>query len=342
MKNSKKRPIPVIVIGGFLGAGKTTLLNYILSEQHGVRVGVLVNDFGAINIDAKLVVGVDGDTVSLANGCVCCSIRDDLIPACLSLVQRDNPPELLIVETSGVSEPQQVANTFMLPEIEAIMPLDTIISVIDAEQFPAILQSEMASLARLQIQDADILILNKVDLVDAKALETCKTLVQTISPGTRMLESTVGKVSLNLITGIGLHAVHKKKEQAPNYRLFHAHEHPFSTWQWTSDRPLSLPKLRSLIETLPETIYRLKGIVYLEEMPLHKVEIQTVGKRINMGDTERWGEKPRQSEIVMIASKNGIDPDAMQRAFDDCIGNGDDSGSPILRLMRFLEMDMAT
>ena len=97
MDKNEHQPIPVIIIGGFLGAGKTTVLNYILSEQHGVRVGVLVNDFGAINIDASLVVGVDGDTVSLANGCVCCSIRDDLIPACMSLVQRNNPPELLII-----------------------------------------------------------------------------------------------------------------------------------------------------------------------------------------------------------------------------------------------------
>ena len=95
----------------------------------------------------------------------------------------------------------------------------------------------------------------------------------------------------------------------------------------------------TLIENLPETIYRLKGIVYLEEMPFHQVEIQTVGKRFNMGDTETWEAKSPQSEIVMIASKNGIDRDAMQRAFDDCIGTGDESLSAILRLNRFLEMD---
>ena len=338
-----RKPVPVIVIGGFLGAGKTTLLNYMLSEQHGVKVGVLVNDFGAINIDAKLVIGVDGDTVSLANGCVCCSIRDDLIPACMSLMQRSNPPELLIVETSGVSEPQQVANTFMLPEIETIMFLDSILTVVDAEQLPAILQSEMASLARLQIQDADMLILNKVDLVDEKALEATKTLVQRIAPGTRILEATVGKVSLNLITSMGLHSLNKKNESATDNQHSHDHkhenEHPFSTWHWTSDLPLSLPKLRSLIEKLPETIYRLKGIVYLEEMPSHQVEIQTVGKRFNMGDTELWGDKLRRSEIVIIASKNGIDQDTLQRAFDDCIGTGDESLSPILRLNRFLAMD---
>ena len=341
MKNSKKRPIPVVIVGGFLGAGKTTLLNYILSEQHGLNVGVLVNDFGAINIDAKLVVGVDGDTVSLANGCVCCSINDNLIQACLELIQRKNPPELLIVETSGVSEPMPVANTFSSPEIEKIMALDSILTVVDAEQFPEILKGEMSSLARLQVRDADILILNKVDLVDAKTLESTKSLVRNIAPGTRMLESTLGIVSLNLITGMGLHTISKKDEPAIHNKHSHQHEHPFSTWQWTSDLPLSFPKLRLLIENLPATIYRLKGIAYVEEMPSHQVEVQVVGKRSNIGDTELWADNSRQSEVVMIASKNGIDQDAMQRAFDDCIGTGDESQSPILRLRRLLEMDTA-
>jgi G3E family GTPase len=336
MKKSKKGAIPVIIIGGFLGAGKTTLLNYILSEQHGLNVGVLVNDFGAINIDAKLVVGVDGDTVSLANGCVCCSINDDLISACMELIQRSNPPELLIVETSGVSEPMPVANTFSSPEIEKFMALDSILTVVDAEQFPEIMKGEMASLARLQVRDADMLILNKVDLVDSKTLQTTKSLVRNIAPGTRMLESTLGIVSLNLITGMGLHTISKKTEPSKHS---HQHEHPFSTWQWTSDKPLSYPRLRLLIENLPETIYRLKGIAYVEEMPSHQVEVQVVGKRSNIGDTELWGEKSPQSEIVMIGSRNGIDQDAMQRAFDDCIGNGDESQSPILRLNRFLAMD---
>ena len=332
-QTSDRKPIPVIVIGGFLGAGKTTLLNYILSENHGVRAGVLVNDFGAINIDAKLVVGVDGDTVSLANGCVCCSIRDDLIPACMTLLQRSKPPELLIVETSGVSEPFQVANTFMQPEIEHIMALDTVVTVVDAEQFPGLMQGEMAALSRLQVQDADMIVLNKIDLVDSKELSAVKTQLLDVAPRLRILEATHGRIPLNLMMGSGIHPVSSVR-YATEF-----HNHPFSTWHWTSDKPLSLPRLRSVIETLPDTIYRLKGLAYLEEFPSHRIVLQMVGKRYNIGDTEPWGLQSPRSEIVMIATQNGIDQEVLQRSFDDCIGTGDESMSPILRLNRFLAMD---
>jgi G3E family GTPase len=334
--------IPVIIIGGFFGAGKTTLLNYILSENHGMRAGVLVNDFGAINIDAKLVVGVDGDTVSLANGCVCCSIRDDLIPACMALVQRDDPPELLIVETSGVSEPLQVANTFMLPEIEHIMVLDNVLTVVDAEQFPGLVRGEMAALARLQVRDADMVVLNKVDLVDGQKLAAVKMQVHEVAPRLRIIEAVHGRVPLNLMMGSGIHVTSGRSENAFRTHIGSGHRHPFATWHWTSDQPLSLPKLRSAIESLPDTIYRAKGIVRLEELPSHQVVLQMVGKRYHIGDTEPWGDLPPRSEIVMIASQNGIDNGKLQRVFDGCIGTGDESQLPMLRLTRLLATDMGS
>ena len=254
----------------------------------------------------------------------------------MALLQRSKPPELLIVETSGVSEPFQVANTFMQPEIERIMALDNVITVVDAEQFPGLLRGEMATLARMQVQDADMIVLNKVDLVDSKELAAVKTQLHDVAPRLRILEATHGRIPLNLMMGNGIHPVSSVRHTTE------FHNHPFSNWHWTSDKPLSLPRLRSVIETLPDTIYRLKGLAYLEEFPSHQVVLQMVGKRYNIGDTEPWGLQPPRSEIVMIASQNGIDRDVLQRAFDDCIGTGDESMSPILRLNRFLTMDSTT
>jgi G3E family GTPase len=136
--------------------------------------------------------------------------------------------------------------------------------------------------------------------------------------------------------GNGIHAAGNRHRDSSPDQVAHLHDHPFATWHWTHDRPLSLPALRSAMEGLPDTIYRVKGIVYLEEMPSHQVVLQMVGKRYNIGDTEPWGSKLPRSEIVMIASQNGIDENKLQRAFDGCIGSGDESQSPILALHRFL------
>jgi G3E family GTPase len=324
-------PIPVTVIGGFLGAGKTTLLNYVLSENHGVRAAVLVNDFGAINIDAKLVVGVEGETINLANGCVCCTVRDDLISACLGLLQRAEPPELVIIETSGVSDPVQVANTFLMPELQSLLVLNSILAVVDAEQFPLLLKEE-AALARLQIEAADMVVLNKVDLVSNKDLSIVKNEIRKIAPGSRAIAARYGRVPMELL--LGSMRCDEKSSQ-PIASLGHydrAHGHHFSTWHWTCDRPLSLPRLRSVFETLPETVYRAKGIVNIEELPDYRIILQMVGKRSKLIDSGLWGSEPARSEIVLIGAPDGIDTDNLKNAFVACVGTGDESLSPILRL----------
>ncbi len=162
---------PVTVLTGFLGAGKTTLLNRILNGDHGMKVGVLVNDFGSINIDADLVVDVESDVISLANGCVCCSIRDDLSEAVIQVIERPERPEYILLEASGVAEPTGIALTFADdPSLIDRVRLDSIICVVDAEQVFA--APEQMELKIWQVATADMLILNKTDLVGPEQIET--------------------------------------------------------------------------------------------------------------------------------------------------------------------------
>ena len=339
MPDARPAPIPVTLIGGFLGAGKTTLLNHILSDDHGVRAAVLVNDFGSINIDARLVVGVEGDTLELANGCVCCTIRDDLAGACLALLQRPERPEHLFIELSGVSDPVPVINTFLETELRACFALSSVLAVVDAEQFP-LMNDHMAHLARSQLGAADIIVLNKADLVSKKQLDYVRTLVHGLTPGARIIDLEHGRLPLALVfTPPGEVNTARQRDQS-GHKGEHSHAHDFATWSWSSDRPLSLPGLRSVLEALPDSVYRCKGIVYFEEMPRNRYVLQMVGKRYHIEEVEPQAEQRLCSEIVLIGGRQGINDRLLKPAFDSCIGTGDESHSPTLRLMRKLAPEL--
>jgi len=328
--------IPVTLIAGFLGAGKTTLINHILSADHGVRAAVLVNDFGSINIDAKLIVGVEDDTVELANGCVCCSIRDDLIGACVGLLQRPEPPEHLIVELSGVSDPVPVLNSFLETQLVHAFSFSSLLSVVDAEQLPR-LEGEMSRLARGQIGVADVVVLNKTDLVGADQLARVRQLVQLVTPGSRIIEAVQGRIPLELVFE-GRDA--PQRSPIEHHHGGHSPNHGFATWSWRSDHALSLPRLREALAALPETVYRCKGVIQIEEMPLNRYVLQMVGKRYHFEESGRWDDETPRSEIVLIGGSDGIDPEQLQPAFDACVGTGDDSQSPVLRLVKKLAPEL--
>lgn len=321
---------PLTIITGFLGAGKTTLLNRILNGDHGLRVAVLVNDFGSVNIDSELVAAtsVDGDTISLSNGCICCTIRGDLLQAVEDVFKTEEPPEYVIIETSGVSDPLEVALTFRdVPRMQELVHIDSIITLIDAEQFNDLRHdNEYTVLAMNQVGMADIIVLNKVDLVGEAALAEVEKSIQQIMPGARVFKTTQGHVPLELLLGVGTYDPQRTAERAPadvhvyESGAHHDHAHTdhstvFDTWSWTTTKPLSLPEVQRATQKLPPSVFRLKGILYTQDEPETRLVLHVVGRRVTLTREGAWGAALPNSHIVAIGKGGGVDNTELDALF---------------------------
>lgn len=252
--------IAVTVVSGFLGAGKTTLLNRMVRRAEGSRLAVIVNDFGELNIDAAIVSEVTDAVYSLQNGCICCTVQEDLLAQLTSLAQLQPRLERIVIECSGVSDPQRIVQTLAYPQLRSQMQLDMVITVVDATRHLQ-LDGEYARLARAQVGAADLLLLNKTDLVDETQLQALR---KALGLRTRIHESVQAQLpdALWLDSELDL----EPRALKPLVRVASDdHSEMFSSHLWQGSLPLNVERLRAWLQALPNDIFRVKGLVVLDQ-----------------------------------------------------------------------------
>ena len=281
--------IPLTIVGGYLGSGKTTLLNHLLRQNAGRRLAIVVNDFGSVSIDAALVAGADGEVLTLVNGCVCCSISAGFAETLTALSRRTPPPEHVVVESSGVSDPAKVALYASLPPYR----LDGIVVVADAEGVRELSRNRYVgeSVVR-QLRGADLIVLNKMDLTVRGERSVLLDWLRETAPQARVLQATYGRVPLAALLGPRSHALpaaHASQEEAE----------PYQTWTIAMEDLIEEAAFRAEVESWPARVLRAKGFVHLAGDPRRHL-FQLVGKRWSLVPDGEWSGQAR-TEIVLIA-----------------------------------------
>ncbi len=339
-----KRGMPVTIITGFLGSGKTTLLNQILQNKQNLKVAVLVNEFGDINIDSQLLVSLDEDMVELSNGCICCTINEGLVDAVYRVLEREDRIDYLVIETTGIADPLPIALTFLGTELRDLTRLDSILTLVDAETFtPEHFDSEAAL---RQVAYGDMILLNKIDRVDNQRLEELESYIGTVKQGARILRTQYGQVPLPLILDVGLTPIDEYSKGADQHDA-HAHEHEhthethdpihdhdhkhhyghhshhshhlendeFVSVSFVSDRPFDDHKFEKfLTQQMPNTVFRAKGILWFSDSPLRHI-FQLSGPRYEL-DVEDWSSSPK-TQLVFIG--RNLDTDEIRKQLNNCL-----------------------
>ena len=302
-------PVPILLVCGFLGAGKTSVVNHLLAHAEGRRIAAVVNDFGAINIDAELIAGASGGVVSLTNGCICCSLEGDLLRVLSALLRRTPRPECIVIETSGVADPADVVRNLMDPVIWREAPLETVLCVVDASAPAASLDDP---LLRSQLRAADVVALSKPDLADVSGRTKVLEAVKAVRPGAVVVEALHGAVSAALLFSPDPDRMPSLRE--PGRRLPAAER--FETLSWTSDRPVSLPKLKATIERLAPRLARAKGLFETLEQPGRLMVFQFAGGRATLAPSGAVAAGLPRSRIVFIAEIGVLSEEAIGMLMD--------------------------
>lgn len=350
--DAPKHGLPVTIITGFLGSGKTTLLNHILTNQQGLKTAVLVNEFGEVGIDNELIISTGEDMVELSNGCICCTINNDLVNAVYKVLERGDKVDYLVVETTGLADPLPVALTFLGTELRDLTRLDSIITVVDAANYSLDLFNSQA--AYNQIAYGDVILLNKADLVDEADLDLLEVKIRDVKQGARILRTTKSEVPLALILSVGLFEsdqYFESEESKDEHHHHHDHDHDhsncdhdhghcthdhhdhdhdhhhhhhhsdhlendgFTSISFASDRPLAIKKFQYFLDNqLPDSVFRAKGILWFDESPKRHI-FHLCGKRFTMDD-EDWKADPK-NQLVLIGQN--LDRETLKEQLEKCV-----------------------
>jgi G3E family GTPase len=318
----QQEKIPVTIVTGFLGSGKTTLINHILQEQHGRKIAVIVNEFGEIGIDGQLTIADDDEQiVEFNNGCLCCTVRGDLVRTLEALSQRADLDAVLI-ETTGLADPAPVASTFIVAdEIKSKFSLDAFITVVDARNLQQNLKDSHE--AQEQVAFADIILINKIDLVSPKDIARVKQQIWELNPISKIYETTHSSIDLSLILGTKAFDLEAKLEVDPSFLedLAHEHDAEIGSFALISDQPIDMNKfmlwMNDLAQVKGEDLYRTKGLFYAQGFP-ERVLFQSVRMLTSMRRDRLWkSDEPKLTQLVAIG--RNLDREEFVKGFEKCV-----------------------